>query len=75
MRSISFRKLRSILSKHDNRFLFYTRKGSHSAIEHPDIDGKRVAFTIPVHNEGRDIKAAYLSKLKRNFHLPQDIFD
>ena len=77
MKSISFRKLRSILTKHDNRFIFYKRKGkgSHRAIEHPNIDGKSVAYTIPVHKEGDDIKKAYLTKLKKDFKLPKDIFE
>lgn len=77
MKSVSFRKLRKILAGHDPRFEFYKNrgKGSHRAIEHPDISGKRVAFTIPVHRESDDIKTPYLSKIKRNFKLPKDIFD
>ena len=77
MKSITFRELRKILARHDPRFEFFRRrgKGSHRAIEHPDIDGERVIFIVPVHGEGAAIKASYLAKIKRNFDLPQDIFD
>ena len=77
MKILSYRELQKRLAAHDARFQFYKGKGkgSHRGIAHPDIGGKRVAFTIPVHGEGRDIKTPYLSKLKRNFNLPADIFD
>lgn len=77
MRAVSFRQLRKMLISHDPRFEFYKNKGkgSHRAIEHPDISGRRVAFPIPVHREGDDIKTPYLSKIMRNFKLPKGFFD
>ena len=76
MKSISFRQLRKILLEYDSRFEFYTNKGkgSHRVIQHPDISGKRVPYPIPVHSEGADIKTPYLTKIKRDFNLPEDIF-
>ncbi len=77
MKSLTFRKLKKILTSHDPRFKFFKSKGkgSHRAIEHPSISGKPVAFTIPVHGEGQDIKTPYLTTMKRRFQLPPDIFD
>ena len=78
MKSLRWRDLKKILRAHDDRFLFFvgkgSGKGSHRAIEHPDIDGKRVAFTVPVHDDGAEIKTPYKSKIRRNFKLPKDIF-
>lgn len=77
MKSLSYRELRKILRDYDDQFEFYKRKGkgSHRAIEHPDIDGERICQIIPCHNEGADILAPYLTQTKRKFKLPKDIFD
>lgn len=79
MKSLKWRELREILLAYDRRFSFYSKKGSgkgsHRAIEHPDIDGRRIAFTVPIHGEGDEIKTPYKSKIRRDFKLPKDIFD
>ena len=77
MKILSYRELRKRLAAHDARFEFHEGKGkgSHRGIVHPDISGKRVTFTVPVHGEGSDVKRPFLSSIKRKFNLPADIFD
>lgn len=65
MKTPSFRQLRRMLTAHDSRFEFYTRKGkgSHRTIAHPDIHGEEVSLILPVHGEGADVQTPYLRKL------------
>ena len=61
------------LKKHDAQFQFYSAKGSHIAIWHPNIQGKPRSYTIP-HHKGRDIHKCYLSDIIKRFELSSDFF-
>jgi predicted RNA binding protein YcfA (HicA-like mRNA interferase family) len=75
-KTYKFREIAKKLKKHDKQFQVWTQrgKGSHRVIYHPDIQGHPVAYPIPCHNEGSDIKASYLKAIVRRFDLPEDFF-
>ena len=77
MKILSYRQLQQRLRAQDPRFEFIKTKGkgSHRTIAHPDIDGRQVRITVPVHREGADVDPNYLAMLRRRFNLPKGVID
>ena len=74
--TLTWRKLTKRLRRHDSRFEFDSvrGKGGHRMIIHPDINGRRVQFPVPVHGEGVDISPYYVDEIIAQFNLDRSIF-
>lgn len=69
---LKYRELKIILARYG--ITEKTGKGSHRFFIHPNINGRRVKYTISVHSEGQDIRASIVRIVRRTFNISFEDF-
>lgn len=70
---LKYRELKQLLAKHgvtENKH----GKGSHRSLNHPNINGRRVRYTMSVHHEGQEIPAFIVRYVRRVFNVSYEEF-
>ncbi|MFH0753834.1 MAG: type II toxin-antitoxin system HicA family toxin, partial [Candidatus Omnitrophota bacterium] len=71
---LKYRDLRKILRRFDVIEDVARGKGSHRIFFRIDIDGNKTSFPIPCHNEGYEIHAYFVRRIREVFRITCEEF-
>ena len=73
-RNLSYRKLRNLLNKHNVYEVVHRGKGSHRLFVCDDVDGRKISYPVACHNEGVEINAYIVRRIREVFKIPLEEF-
>ena len=73
-KNLKFAKLRSLLSRHHVYEVKHRGKGSHRLFICDNVNGRKISYPVACHNEGVEISAYIVRRIRETFQIPVEEF-
>ena len=71
---LKYRELRRLLNKHNIYEIKHRGKGSHRLFVCDNVDGRKISYPVKCHNEGQEIHAYIVRRIRQTFRIPSEEF-
>lgn len=73
-KTLKYRQLRKLLSRHNVYEVKHRGKGSHRLFVCDSVDSRKISYPVKCHNEGQDVHFYIVRRIRETFKIPTESF-